>query len=188
MDRPGDVTRLLVEARRGDAAAFDRVYAMVYDELRRVAHAALRRNRGGQTLQTTALVNEAYLKMVGHADTAWENRAHFFSIAARAMKQILIDLARKRATRKRGGEWVRTTLASHHPDSELKLDELLALDEALAALDERQRQVVEYRFFGGMTDDEVAEVLGVTARTVQRDWIKARAWLYRELYPGDPLS
>lgn len=183
MDRPGEVTRLLLDAREGDRGAFDRLYSLVYDELRRVAHRAMRGGRHDSALQTTGLVNEAYLKLIGHADTPWQNRAHFYGVAARAMKQILIDLARKRTARKRGGTWIRSTLASDHPGAELNVDELLALDEALGKLDDRQRQVVDFRFFGGMTEPEIAEVLGVSERTVQRDWVKARAWLYRELYP-----
>lgn len=181
MQPPGEVTRLLRDARAGDRSAFDELYSLIYDELRRIAHAALRKGHS-PTLQTTALVNEAYLKLLGHTDAGWENRAHFYAIVARAMRQILIDLARRRASLKRGGNRIHTALSGNDAGADVDLDELLALDEALGRLDERQRQVVEYRFFGGMAESEIAEVLGVTARTVRRDWVTARAWLYSELY------
>jgi len=183
--RTGEVTQLLHNVRDGKEGAFDELFSLVYAELRKVARGALHKQRREHTLQTTALVNEAYLKLAPHADASWQNRAHFFSIAARAMKQILIDHARKRTAQKRGGDRDRTTLTSKHLAFEVALEELLALDEALDRLDERQRQVVEYRFFGGMTEEEIAEVLDVSTRTVQRDWAKARAWLYRDLYPTD---
>ena len=131
-------------------------------------------------------MHELYLKLIDQADVDWEGRSHFYGVAARAMRQILVDFARKRRTEKRGGAWRRTTLTNEHLGFEVNLAELLALDDALTNLgkaDERQRQVVEMRFFGGMTVDEVAAVLDVSSRTVHRDWIKARAWLYSELYP-----
>jgi RNA polymerase sigma factor (TIGR02999 family) len=186
-DDAGDVTRLLLEVRDGSPAAFDRLMPLVYHDLRKVAHKQLLRERK-TALETTALVHELYLKLVDQADIDWEGRSHFYGIAARAMRQILVDFARKRQTQKRGGGWRRTTLTNRHLGVEVNLDELLALDEALARLgkaDERQRQVVEMRFFGGMTVDEIAAVLGVSARTIHRDWIKARAWLYSELYPEE---
>jgi RNA polymerase sigma factor (TIGR02999 family) len=181
----GDVTRLLLEVRDGSPAAFDRLMPLVYYDLREMAHKQLLRERK-TALETTALVHELYLKLVDQMNVDWEGRSHFFGVAARAMRQILIDFARKRRTEKRGGAWRRTTLTNRHLGVEVNLDELLALDEALTSLaeaDERQHQVVEMRFFGGMTVDEVAAVLGVSARTVHRDWTKARAWLYSELYP-----
>jgi RNA polymerase sigma factor (TIGR02999 family) len=186
-DDAGDVTRLLLEVRDGSPAAFDRLMPLVYHDLRKVAHKQLLRERK-TALETTALVHELYLKLVDQADIDWEGRSHFYGIAARAMRQILVDFARKRQTQKRGGGWRRTTLTNRHLGVEVNLDELLALDEALARLgkaDERQRQVVEMRFFGGMTVDEIAAVLGVSARMIHRDWIKARAWLYSELYPEE---
>lgn len=183
--RIGEVTRLLHKLRDGETEAFDELFSIVYAELKKIARQALRDQRRGHTLQTTALVNEAYLKLAPHTDASWQNRAHFFSIAARAMKQILIDYARKRTAQKRGGDRERTTLTSKHLAFEVKLEELLALNEAMDDLAERQRQVVEYRFFGGMTEKEIADVLDVSTRTVQRDWAKARAWLYRDLYPND---
>jgi RNA polymerase sigma factor (TIGR02999 family) len=176
-----------LEVRDGSPAAFDRLMPLVYYDLREMAHKQLLRERK-TALETTALVHELYLKLVDQADIDWEGRSHFYGIAARAMRQILVDFARKRQTQKRGGGWRRTTLTNRHLGVEVNLDELLALDEALARLgkaDERQRQVVEMRFFGGMTVDEIAAVLGVSARTIHRDWIKARAWLYSELYPEE---
>lgn len=181
----GEITRLLLEVRDGSPTAFDRLMPLVYHDLRKMAHGQLLRERG-RVLETTALVHELYLKLVGQVDVDWKGRSHFYGIAARAMRQILVDFARKRRTEKRGGAWRRTTLTSRHLGFEVNLDELLALDEALTSLgeaDERQRQVVEMRFFGGMTVDEIAAVLDVSSRTVHRDWTKARAWLYSELYP-----
>jgi RNA polymerase sigma factor (TIGR02999 family) len=130
-------------------------------------------------------VNEAYLKLAGQVRESWKNRAHFLAIAARSMRQILVDHARRKKAEKRGGAWRRTTLGDKELAAEMTGDELLALDDALSALAQRQRQVVEFKFFGGMTEEDIAEVLGISARSVQRDWVKARAWLYRELYPGD---
>jgi RNA polymerase sigma factor (TIGR02999 family) len=181
----GEVTRLLHVVRGGDRAAFDRVFALVYDELRSVAQHQLRGSRDGQALHATELVNELYLKLVGQAEVEWQSRAHFYAIAARAMRQILVDLARRRNTSKRGGEWARTTLTGKGIATATTLEEILALDELLDQLEERQRQVVELRFYGGLREDEIAEVLGVSTRTVQREWVKARAWLYRALYPDD---
>lgn len=181
----GDITRLLQDAREGDRAAFDRLLPLVYGELRRVAQRQLRDERPGHTLDATGLVNEAYLRLVGQVRVDWQGRAHFFGIAARAMRQILVDYARRRTAEKRGGDWQRVTLTSRGLGLEIPLEELLSLDAALDRLEEmepRLRQVVEHRFFAGMTEEEIAEVLGVTPRTVRRDWVKARAWLYKELY------
>lgn len=183
---PGEVTELLVRIREGDQAAFDHVFPLVYDELRRVAGYQLRGERAGHTLQPTALVNEAYMKLVGSPGADWRDRAHFVAIAARAMRQVLVDHARRRDAAKRGGDRQQTTLSGVPLGADLRPDEILALDEALDrldTLDSRLRQVVEFKFFGGLTDRETAELLGVTPRTAQRDWVKARAWLYRELYP-----
>jgi RNA polymerase sigma factor (TIGR02999 family) len=185
----GEVTQLLSRAREGDADAFERVFPLVYDELRRVAAFHLRGERAGHTLQPTALVNEAYMKLVGGAAPEWQNRAHFVAIAARAMRQVLVDHSRRRSTAKRGGDWQQVTLSGAPLGVDMDAEELLALDEALDrldALDSRLRQVVEYKFFAGLTDAETAELLGVTSRTAQRDWVKARAWLYKELYPDAP--
>ncbi len=182
------VTQLLHGARGGDHGAFDRLLPLIYDELRAIARRQLRREQIGHTLRSTALVHEAYLKLVDQAGVEWRDRAHFFGIAARAMRQVLIDYARRRGAEKRGGDVVRTTLSDQELALDVPLEELLALDDALtrlAEVDERLRQVVEYRFFGGMPEEEIAEVLGVSTRTVQRDWLRARAWLYAKLYPGD---
>ncbi len=182
----GDVTRLLIEARDGDRSAFDRLLPAVYEGMREMADRQLRRERPGHTLHPTALVHEAYLKMVDQAKVPWEGRAHFYGIAARAMRQILIDHARRNSAEKRGGGWERTELKADGIGFDMANEDLLALDEALDRLDalsSRLREIVEYRFFAGMTEPEIAEILGVTDRTVQRDWAKARAWLYKELYP-----
>jgi len=182
---PGEVTRLLHSARGGDRAAYDRLFALAYEDLRAVARKQLRGARDAEAVRTTELVHELYMKLADQAAPAYENRAHFYAIAARAMRQLLVDLARHRQAAKRGGDWARTTLSGKQVPAEVRLDEVLALDELLGRLDERQRQVVEYRFYGGLTEDEIATVLGVSTRTVQREWMKARAWLYRELYPAE---
>lgn len=179
---PGEVTRLLAAARQGQEGALERIVPLVYDELRRLARRELSREHGARTLQATALVHEAYAKLASGAPPHAEGRAHFLSIAARAMRQVLVDEARRRRTDKRGGDWVRTTLSRGAHAVEVALDDCLALDQALEQLEPRQRQVVEYRFFGGLEEQEIADLLGVTARTVRRDWVKARAWLYRTLY------
>lgn len=180
----GDVTRLLVAAREGDRAAVDRLVPLVYDELRELARGQLRRERAGHTLRATGLVHEAYVKLAAGGEIAAEDRAHFLAIAARAMRQVLVDHARRRQAVKRGGGWAVTTLTDGAQSVEFRAEEVLALDRALSELDERQRRVVEYRFFGGMEERDIAEVLGVSERTVRREWVKARAWLYRSLYPG----
>lgn len=159
-------------------------FRSAYDELRRLAELEMRRERSDHTLQPTALLNEAWAKLAGSDVDAWSDRTRFFGVASRAMRQILVDHARRRAAAKRGGGAQRTTLAG--VGEAIDLDRLIALDEALDRLDRvdpRLRQLVEYRFFAGLTDAESAELLGVTRRTVQRDWAKARAWLHRELSP-----
>lgn len=183
------VARLLDETEEGDAEALDRLLPLVYEELRRIAHRQLRNRSGGHTLCTTALVHEAYLKMVDPARVGWEDRGHFFGVAARAMRQILIDHARKHATAKRGGRWHRVTLERAEIAVEERADTLLALDEALTRLaDEHERwaRVVECRFFGGMTEEETAAAVGVVARTVRRDWLQAKMWLLAELAEDGP--
>ena len=180
----GEVTRLLRLAEEGDRAAFDRLLGLVYDELRQVARRQLARERDDHTLRATDLVHEVYLKLAGRPSPDARDRAHFLALAARAMRQVLVDHARQRAADKRGGGLHRTTLDDADALA-LPADELLALDDALAALGERQRQVVEWRFFGGLTEPEIASLLGVTERTVRRDWVTARARLYQVLYPGE---
>jgi RNA polymerase sigma factor (TIGR02999 family) len=181
------VTRLLLAWSGGDAGARDALLPLVYHELRRVARHHLRHERPGHTLQPTALVNEAYLKLVGLSRVKWQDRAHFFAVAARLMRRILVDHARGRAAAKRGG--VRTAMTlddavafSREPDLDV-----VALDAALARLaelDPRQERIVELRFFSGLEVDETARVLGISTATVKREWRTARAWLYRELRSG----
>lgn len=178
----GSVTRLLQEWTGGDRAARDRLIAVVYDELRRIAQRYMRKEPAGHTLQPTALVNEAYLRLIDQ-DTPWQNRAHFFAIAAQVMRRILVDRARARDSAKRGGKHGRTTLSDVAEIDHRGVD-LLALDQALTALaelDPRQSSVVELRFFGGLTIRETAEVLGVSHTIIEREWSLARAWLRREL-------
>lgn len=179
------ITSILVEARDGDAEALSRLLPLVYDELRRIAQRQLRSERPDHTLNTTALVHEAYLKLVDQTQVEWRDRVHFYAIAAQAMRRILVDHARKYLAAKRGGQWQRVPLEKTAVSVVERADTLLALDEALtdlAQLDERLSRVVEYRFFGGLTEEETAEALGVTARTVRRDWVKAKGWLHAEIY------
>lgn len=184
METEHQITRLLQQLRRGDRAALDRLLPLVYDELRRIAHRQRSYPREDRTLDTTALVHEAYLKLIEPAGLDSTDRAHFFAIAARAMRQVLIDRARKRGTLKRGGKWRRVPLDGAAIAVDEQADMLLALDDALgrlAALDERLSRIVECRFFGGMTEQETAQALAVSERTVRRGWLKARLWLYGEL-------
>jgi RNA polymerase sigma factor (TIGR02999 family) len=178
------VTDLLVAWSRGDAAALERLAPLVESELRLLAHRFMRRERPGHTLQTTALVNEAYLRLVGQREPRWQNRAHFFGIAARMMRRILIDHARKVAYAKRGGGAPRISLDEACIVSAERAAELVALDDALLALasvDERKCRVVELRYFAGLSVEESAEVLGVHPDTVTREWRRAKAFLRREL-------
>jgi RNA polymerase sigma factor (TIGR02999 family) len=180
------VTNLLVEWRRGDRAALDRLIPIVYGELRRVASARLS-GEGSHTLQTTALVHEVYLRLVDLDRMTLENRAHFFAMAARLMREILVDHARRRHALKRGGDVTVFGLDGVDPGAENHVVEVLALDEALtglARLDERAARVVELRFFAGLTIAETADALGVSAATVERDWTVAKAWLLQRLLPG----
>jgi len=183
----GAVTDLLRVARGGDQEATDRLLRIVYGDLRHLAAREIRRKGGARTLQATALVHEAYLKIAAGGSIRAEDHVHLLALAARAMRQVLVDRARRSQASKRGGDWVRTTLSDRRGTVELDPAELLALDQALSELDARQRQVVELRFFGGLEEVEVAEVLGVSDRTVRREWVKARARLYRTLYVrGEP--
>ena len=184
---PGEVTRLLEAAEAGDGEALERLVPLVYEDLRRVAHRQLDREGGGHTLQTTALIHEAYLKLAAGGAVSASGRAHFLAIAARAMRQVLVDYARRRKAAKRGGGVISVTLGDEAQPADTSAEDLLALDDALKELDPRQRQVIECRFFGGMEERDIAEALGVSERTVRRDWVKARAWLYKSLYP-DRLS
>jgi len=179
----GTVTQLLQKWRQGDSDALDRLVPEVYDELRRMASRQMRGERADHTIQTTALVHEAYVRLVD-ADVNWQDRAHFFSVAARQMRRILVDYARARGSAKRGGGMTRVTLHDYMSTSEEPAEELLRLDQALTALSERdprKGRVVELRFFAGMTQDEISEVLGVSGGTVKRDLRFANAWLRSEL-------
>ena len=180
-----DVTALLDNLARRDYQALDRLVPLVYDELRRVAHRQLYAERAEHTLDTTALVHEAYLKLVRNPpNVQWQNRAHFFAVAARAMRQILVNYAKARSRAKRGGDATKISLDEAVIMPTARAGELVALDEALErleAMDERQSRIVECRYFGGLTLEETAAVLGVSVATVKRDWTVARAWLYREV-------
>ena len=185
MESPQGITQLLVDWSNGDQSALDKLMPVVYDELRRLASNYLRHERAGHTLQPTALVNEAYLKLVDQRKAHWQNRAQFFGVAAQLMRRILVDHARVRQAQKRGGSDRQQLSLSHVDQVAEKPDvDLLALHEAmneLAELDPQQSRIVELRFFGGLTIEETAEVLGISHATVERDWTLARAWLRREL-------
>jgi RNA polymerase sigma factor (TIGR02999 family) len=186
---PGAVTRLLARVGAGNQAAFDEVFPLVYAELRRIAGREMRRENPGRTLQTTALVHEAYLRLLKDASLSFENRAHFLGVAARAMREILIEHARARVARKRGGGGVRVTLDDAVASLAAPSIDVLALEEALerlTRLDQRHARVVELRYFGGMSVEETAAALGLSPATVKRDWTLARAWLYRELGGSGP--
>jgi RNA polymerase sigma factor (TIGR02999 family) len=179
-----DVTGLLLAWRRGDRSALEHLFPLVYDELHRIAHRQLGQERSDHTLTTTALVHEAYLKLVDQSRARWSERSQFFAIAARAMRRILVDYARQHLADKRGGRRERVVLDGEILSLDQRADALLAVDEALERLrviDERASRVVECRFFGGYSDGETAEALGITDRTVRRDWLRAKTWLYQAL-------
>ena len=179
-----DVTRLLRAWSSGDPEALNALTPLVYEELHRRAHWQMRRENPGHTLQTTALVNEAYLRLVDMRQVSWRDRAHFFALASRVIRHVLVDAARARRSQKRGADASAEALDDNLLVSVNPLADVIALDDALRALsaiDERKNQVVELRFFGGLTVEETAEVLGVSAETVKRDWKLAKAWLRREL-------
>ena len=184
MRAPEGITELLVDWGQGDQAALDKLMPLVYDELRRLANNYLRKEAAGHTLQPTALVNEAYLKLVGQK-TNWQNRAHFFAISAKLMRRILVDHARQRQAAKRGGaEQHRLSITSAETIVKQPAVDLLALNEALdelAQMDQQQGRIVELKFFAGLSIEETAEVLGISHATVERDWKMARAWLRRQL-------
>ena len=179
-----EVTALLKEWAAGDRAALERLMPIVYGELRRLAASQLRSERRNHTLQPTALVNEAYLRLVGQRSVSWNNRAHFFAIAAQMMRRVLVDHARRRGAAKRSSEKVYLDLESSESGAAERTPELLALDDALTELeklDPRQAKVVELRFFGGLSVEETAEVAGISTATVKRDWKTARAFLLNEI-------
>jgi len=178
------ITQLLTEWRDGDETALDRLIPLVYEELRRLAHHYLRRERPGYTLQTSALVNEAYLRLVDHKGMRWQNRAHFYAVAAQAMRRILVDHARSRDAAKRGGGANLIGLDEAATAAQMQAANLLALNEALnqlALIDKRKSRIVELRYFGGMSVEETAEVIGVSPVTVMREWSSAKAWLLRAI-------
>jgi RNA polymerase sigma factor (TIGR02999 family) len=190
---PAEITRLLKAWGAGDAAALDLLIPQVHEELRRLARFHMRKERAGATLQATALVNEVYLRLVKAQDVGWQDRAHFFAIGAQLMRRILIEAARARSSAKRGGQGLRalqlrTADLDQVPDTSSSRDrELVAIDEALDTLtkiDPRKAQVIELRFFGGLSVEDTAEVLKVSPQTVMRDWKLAKAWLTRELKRG----
>jgi RNA polymerase sigma factor (TIGR02999 family) len=178
------VTELLGRWRGGDREALDALMPLVYTELRRIAHHYLQNERPGHTLQSTALVHEAYVRLTDQDFPQWQNRAHFFAVAAQLMRQILVDYARSHRAAKRGGSVCRLTLDEAEEVPQPMDVDVVALDEALrtlAKMDEQQSRVVELKFFAGLSIEDTSEVLGISSSTVKRDWITARAWLYREL-------
>jgi RNA polymerase sigma factor (TIGR02999 family) len=183
-DSTGDVTRLLGQLRAGDEQARADLFRVIYGELHKLAASYMRRERRGHTLQTTALVNEAYIRLIGQHDVEWQSRSHFFGVAARVMRRVLLDCARRRQAAKRGGAHEQIRVEDSLLLSESQLDTVVAVDEALTRLekvDPRQGRVVELRFFGGLDVEETAAVLGISAATVKREWHFAKAWLQREL-------
>jgi len=179
-----EVTQLLIDWSNGDRAALDKLMPVVEQELRRLAHHYMSREREGHTLQTTALVNEAFVRLVNRKSIQWQNRAHFFGIAAQLMRTILVDHARSHACAKRGGGAGKLELDEALVISQQKASEVIALDEVLkelALLDPQQSRIVELRFFGGLTVEEAAEVMHLSPATIKREWSTAKAWLYREL-------
>jgi RNA polymerase sigma factor (TIGR02999 family) len=178
------VTEVLAEVREGTPGAQEQLFRLVYGELRRLADAKMRDQPNDHTLTPTALVSEAYLKLLGKTGSSWDDRAHFFRSAARAMRSILVDFARSRKSLKRGGKRARITLDEERHSAKDPAQEVIAVHEALEkleAIDPQRGRVVELRFFGGLSVEETADVMGVTERTVYRDWDQARAWLYREM-------
>jgi RNA polymerase sigma-70 factor (ECF subfamily) len=185
MQAPEEITELLIDWGKGDQAALEKLMPLVYNELRRLAGNYLRREPAGHTLQPTALVNEAYLKLIGQRNAKWQNRAHFFAISAKLMRRILVDHARQRQAAKRGGsDQERLSITSAETLIKQPQIDLLALNEALdelAEMDPQQGRIVELKFFGGLSIEETAEVLRISHATVERDWKMARAWLRRQL-------
>jgi RNA polymerase sigma factor (TIGR02999 family) len=179
-----EVTQLLIEWSNGDKAALNRLMPLIYDELRHLAHRYMSRERPGNTLQTTALVNEAYVRLINRKNVHWQNRTHFFAIAAQLMRTILVDHARGQAYKKRGGGATKLALDEAMIVSRERAGEVVALDDALqrlAEIDPQQSRLVELRFFGGLTIEETADVLGLSPATIKREWNTAKAWLYRDL-------
>lgn len=184
MDDREQITRLLIAHHQGDAGAFERLVPLVYQDLRRIAQRQIGKRGASPTLNPTALVHEAYFQLVDETRVPWQNRGHFFAIAARSMRRIIVDYARERGAQKRGGDQIRVELEPDLAGVEAQAETLLALDAALtaiAAFSDRLAQVVECRLFGGLSEEETAQALGVSVRTVQRDWARGRAWLQKEM-------
>jgi RNA polymerase sigma-70 factor, ECF subfamily len=188
---PEEVSQLLQDWSNGDQEALDKVMPVVYQELHRMAHHYMRKERAGQTLQTTALVNEAYLRLADYKKMRWQSRAHFFAVAAQVMRRILVEQARCKKFAKRGGGAQQVSLDETAIVSAGRSAEVIAVDEALTDLeswDPRKGRIVELRFFGGLSIEETAEVLKVSPTTVQREWRSAKAWLYRAISEGDRIE
>lgn len=188
---PEEVSQLLKEWSNGDEAALDKVMPVVYQELRRLAHHYMRRERPGHTLQTTALVNEAYLRLAAYKKMRWQSRAHFFAVAAQVMRRILVEQARSKNFAKRGGGAEKISLDETVVVSAGRSAEVIAVDDALTELeswDPRKGKIVELRFFGGLSIEETAEVLKVSPTTVQREWRSAKAWLYKAISKGESVE
>jgi RNA polymerase sigma-70 factor, ECF subfamily len=186
---PQEITQLLLAWRSGDQTALNQLMPLVHQELRRLAHHFMGHERPGHLLQTTALVNEAYLRLIDSNQVQWESRAHFFAVAGQLMRRVLVDAARERLSRKRGGDWVQVSLAEAVVIPQRRSADLIALDEALDVLttiDKRKSEIVVMRFFGGLSVEETAAVLKVSPDTVMRDWHLAKVWLYRELSRDEP--
>ncbi len=185
---PREITDLLLEWRAGDARVLDKLIPLVYEDLRQLAKRYMAGERPGHTLQTTALINEAYVRLIDQKDMQWQNRAHFFAVAAQAMRRILVDHARSRDAAKRGGGAHKVSLEEAAVVAQERAAELVALDDALrelAAIDSRKHQIVELRYFGGLSVEETSEVLGVSPVTVMRGWSTAKAWLARAISHGE---
>ena len=183
-ETPDEITQQLIAWSKGDAAALDKLIPVVYRELRRMADHYLRGENPGHSLQPTALVHEAYLRLIDQTKVEWQNRAHFFGVAAQMMRRILIDHAKAKHRGKRGGAATRVTLEEGAAFTQERAAELVALDDALnmlSEIDERKSRIVELRYFGGLTVEETAQVVGVSDKTVMRDWNLAKAWLYQQL-------
>lgn len=184
---PQEVTRLLSDWGKGDRSALEKLFPLVHAELQSIARRQMSRERPGHTLQATALVNEAYLKLAGQEEFEWHNRAHFFAVCAQVMRHILIDHARAHARNKRGGDAVQVSLDEGLLVAEEQADHFIALDEALRSLEQMDPQkgrIVELRYFGGLSVEETAEVLNISPRTVRREWQRSKAWLYRMISEG----
>ncbi|MEM8488599.1 MAG: sigma-70 family RNA polymerase sigma factor [Bacteroidota bacterium] len=185
MKNTSNVTEVLIAARKGEDDAQNQLWAIVYDELRKIAHLQLRSESNRRMLSTTALVHEAYLRLVDEKSIEWKNRAHFFGIASRVMRRVIVDNARKQCAQKRGGGQLAESFDEARFVPENRIQEVLDLDEALNALEHinaRWSKVVECKYFGGLKEAEIADILDVSIRTVERDWVKARAWLYHHMH------